>query len=212
VTALHLGRESSTPSQPSEFRISRNPGEPGGVGKAVEKEEKLRKLATSLVTVAIVLTIGATAYAGDMAITSFDSLPATLESGKTYTLTYSVLQHGVTPVDGDSSLIFTRVDDGERLVFEAEPTGEPGRYQVEVTIPVEGEWEWQVTQGPFAPQHMEPITVQPGAATVPAPGSVLPTALTVAFVLVAVLAVVMFLTRRPAGSRRYAGQPTTQPD
>lgn len=169
----------------------------------------MRRLATALMTVAIVLTIGATAYAGDMAITSFDSLPATFESGKTYTLNYSVLQHGVTPVDGDSSLIFTRVDDGETLVFEGEPTGEPGRYQVEVIIPAEGEWEWQVTQGPFAPQQMEPITVEPVSATAASPTPALPMVLT-AVLLLAVLAATLLTVGRSAGQRANPARATAR--
>lgn len=169
----------------------------------------MRRLGTVLMTVGLVLAMGATAYAGDMAITSFDSLPATFDAGKTYTLTYSVLQHGVTPVDGDSSLIFTRVDDGEQAVFEGEPTGEPGRYRVDVTIPVEGEWEWQVTQGPFAPQQMEPITVEPGATTAPSPTPALPMVVATVLLL-AVLVAAWFIVRRSVEQRANPVRATAQ--
>jgi hypothetical protein len=122
----------------------------------------MRKLMFALMTLGLVVGLGPAALAGNMAITSFDSMPDEFVAGETYTLTYSVLQHGVTPVDGGSSLIFTD-DSGNIVTFDAEPTGEPGRYQVEVTLPSAGSWEWQVTQGPFEAQQMGELTVGAGA-------------------------------------------------
>ena len=40
-----------------------------------------------------------------------------------------------------------------------------------VTFPAAGEFQWQVTQGPFAPQSLGVVTVLAGAAGQPAPAA-----------------------------------------
>ena len=105
------------------------------------------------VAVAVLLVVGAPAYAGGWAATSFDDLPSEFVAGETYELSYVILQHGVTPVDVDSTAVMLRSEaTGEELVFPASTAGETGRYLVEVTIPSSGSWSWEVSQDFFGPQ------------------------------------------------------------
>jgi hypothetical protein len=169
----------------------------------------MRKLATAVMTLGLMLAMSATALAGNMAITSFESLPDEFQAGTTYTLTYTVLQHGVTPVDGETSLVFTRADDGETAVFEGEPTDEIGRYTVEVTIPSEGNWEWQVIQDVFPPQDMGVITVAPDAGAM-FPGTSIPLGAAVALLGIAALLAAWSVIRRANAARPATARATTQ--
>lgn len=120
----------------------------------------MRKTFVVLAGVAIVFSAASIAVAGNMAVTVFDSLPEEFEAGRTYTLEYSILQHGVNPVEGANSVLtFTAVDDGETLAFAATETSTPGRYRVDVTLPRNGDWSWQVSQGAFEPHVFGALTV-----------------------------------------------------
>lgn len=145
------------------------------------------------------------AQAGGWAITSFDSLPADFEAGKSYDLTYSILQHGKTPVDVGTSMVRIRDSLGAVTEFEAVPTGEVGRYTVSVTFPAAGSFMWEVTQGSFEAHQLGTIEVSAAAtAAVAASGGLLRWLLSILLVLVigliAVQVVAMIKNRRvPAG-------------
>ena len=125
----------------------------------------MRSALRALVVALVLAAAMPVALAGNMAITVFDELPEDFEAGTTHPLEYTILQHGQTPVDGaNSEVIFTDSDTGQVLTFAAEPTGEPGRYAVEVMIPSEGDWQMQVTQGPFEAHEFGTIAVAPAAA------------------------------------------------
>ncbi|MEX0864228.1 MAG: FixH family protein [Acidimicrobiia bacterium] len=124
----------------------------------------MRKVFTILAVAGFVAAMMPSALAGGMAITAFDSLPDEFEAGRTYTLSYTILQHGVTPVDNANSMLaFTSVDSGQTITFQATATGDPGRYTVDVTVPAEGAWEMQVTQGPFEAHDFGVIEISPAA-------------------------------------------------
>jgi hypothetical protein len=125
----------------------------------------MRKAFTILAIASFMAAMMPSALAGNMAVTAFDSLPDEFEAGHTYTLSYTILQHGVNPVDvGESVLSFTNLESGEILTFEAVATGDPGRYSVEVTLPTEGSWHWKITQGPFEPHDLGILGVVPSSA------------------------------------------------
>lgn len=106
------------------------------------------------------------ALGGNMAITTFDSLPDEFVAGETYDLTYTILQHGATPVDvGNSTVVFTDGETGKKVVFEATATGQQGKYAVTVTLPSGGEWKWRVTQGQFAAHELGVLHVGEAVAT-----------------------------------------------
>ena len=46
--------------------------------------------------------------------------------------------------DLDPRITFTHAASGERLVVEALPLGQDGRYRAEVRLPLAGEWSWSI--------------------------------------------------------------------
>lgn len=103
----------------------------------------------------ILLVSAAPAWAGGWAVTSFENAPDEFVAGETYALRYTILQHGVNPIDIEETSVVLRSTSGTATeTFVAAPTGDPGRYVAEVTIPAEGTWTWEVTQGWFAPQPL----------------------------------------------------------
>jgi len=122
----------------------------------------MRRTIIATATAALVCATAATALAGGWAVTTVDSLPAQFEAGTTHTIDYTVLAHGKTPVDaGDSIVTFQDADKNKPLTFEAINHGD-GTYTVEVTLPSEGSWEWEVSHG-YGAQTMGSIEVA-GAA------------------------------------------------
>lgn len=139
------------------------------------------------------------ALAGGWALTSFDELPSDLEAGASYDLTYTVLQHGVNPVDVGQSEVRVVDGNGNVTTFVATRLPERGRYQVTVTFPESGLWTWEVTQGDFGTHPMGPITVSPGVAAVATPSPLawlLPVALAITIALVGLQIVNLSRQRR----------------
>jgi hypothetical protein len=151
-----------------------------------------------MVMVAVLLLPG-TALAGGWAVTSFDQLPDEFQAGADYDLTYTILQHGQTPVDVGPSQVVITAGNGQKTTFEATPlTAEgPGRYAVSITFPESGTWTWEVRQGSFEPHEMGAIEVTSLAATTtPALRVVLPIALGLVIALIAVQIVALSKSRR----------------
>ena len=55
--------------------------------------------------------------------------------------------NGRLPADAKPTLEVTNLDSGERRVFAAKPTGEIGRYTLEVVFPTPGRYAYTVTDG-----------------------------------------------------------------
>jgi hypothetical protein len=155
-----------------------------------------------VITVAL-LALPGWALAGGWALTSFDELPSDFEAGASYDLTYTVLQHGVNPVDVGQSEVRVIDGNGDVTTFAAIRLPERGRYEVTVTFPESGLWTWEVTQGDFGTHPMGPISVSPGvtasAATASPLAWLLPLALAITIGLVAVQ--IVNLTRQRPRSR-----------
>jgi hypothetical protein len=154
-----------------------------------------------MVLVVALLAIPGGALAGGWALTSFDELPTEFEAGASYDLAYTVLQHGVNPVDVGQSEVRVTGGDGSVTTFVAARLPEKGRYQVTVTFPESGLWTWEVTQGDFGIHPMGPISVSPSAMAA-AEGSplgwLLPLSLAIAIGLIAVQIVNLSRQRRQA--------------
>ncbi len=136
----------------------------------------------ALTATAALLGIGTPASAGGWAVSMLDDPPTEVRAGAAYDVTYTILQHGKTPVDvEDSAIVVTRA--GETLRFEGESLGEPGRYRAVVAVPSDGAWQWRVDQGWFADHDLGTLTVLP-APTTSAPLPVLVAAAVVAAALV----------------------------
>lgn len=121
-----------------------------------------RTILVAAIALVVVLAAGA-AVAGGWAVTTIDEAPAQFDAGEPYDVRYTILQHGETPADVEStSLIFRR--DGVTLEFEAAPTEVLGTYVARVELPEAGMWAWEVSQGWFGIQDLGSIDVASQAA------------------------------------------------
>lgn len=121
-------------------------------------------IVTAIVAALALLALSVPAFAGGWAVTTFDSLPDAFYAGQSYTLGYTIRQHGVTPISVDRTEIVA-LHSAKALSFPGKADGPIGHYVANVYFPADGAWTWQVTQGPFAPQDLGTLTVQSLAAT-----------------------------------------------
>jgi hypothetical protein len=112
----------------------------------------------ALATLVAALVVPTTAGAGGWATIGFAPLPDEVEPGQTWKPQLTILQHGVTPLDGLTPTITITGAEGAE-VFTATPTGEPGKYVANVVFPSAGSWavaidssfgESRLTYGPVA--------------------------------------------------------------
>ena len=102
--------------------------------------------------------------------------------GKPWKVDITVLQHGLTPLEGITPRV--RISSGDPIrEFAAKPTGKPGVYRAEVVFPKAGHWDYVVLDG-FNDQvpHTFPAVRDrrrlcvPGGAAPPPPAPRPPTA------------------------------------
>lgn len=122
-----------------------------------------------IATLALMLALGTTAAAGGWAVTTLDTLPPDIGAGQTYTIGWTIRQHGVTPVDverlgGTTEIVATSPDGSRTVSFAGLREGEIGHYVAKVTFPSEGTWTWKVTQGPFQAQPLGTVVVSPASS------------------------------------------------
>jgi hypothetical protein len=118
-------------------------------------------LAASLASI-LSLVLAATAFAGGWANAVMDSPPDDPGApNQPVTLGFTLLQHGVTPVDwGSTQLVLTNADTGEEIIATATPDGATGHWTAEVTLPSAGSWTYQVRHDlEISVMRAEPITV-----------------------------------------------------
>jgi len=105
------------------------------------------------------------ASAGGWALTSLDPFDQPV-AGEPVTVGFTILQHGVTPVDvedvairiaspGQPSQLFTATSDGPNRV---------GHYTASVVFPAAGTFSWSVEQGWFGSHDLGEITIAAGTA------------------------------------------------
>lgn len=107
---------------------------------------------TFLAALVAALALPAAALGGGFAVVQLDSLPAGTAAGGTWSPELTILQHGLTPLDGLSPVVRVTGEDGTTVPYEARPTGAPGRYAVDVRFPREGTWRWEIWDG-FTQTH-----------------------------------------------------------
>jgi hypothetical protein len=137
----------------------------------------MRKIGVLLV-IALLLAPVPAVLAGGWAVITLDEPPGEIRAGEPWTLGFTVLQHGQTPVhrlDPNSPieplLVAENPADGRRVEVMATPSKEVGHFTVEVTFPTEGEWTWTIFPNPLAGETLfEPLTVLPAAAASGATG------------------------------------------
>lgn len=121
----------------------------------------MRKTITALATAALVGAFASAALAGGFAVATVENLPEEFEAGTTYVLDYTIRAHGETPVDSGASFVTLR-NGSESLRFDATNHGN-GTYTVEVTVPAEGSWDWEVVSEGWGSQPLG--TIEVAAAT-----------------------------------------------
>jgi hypothetical protein len=114
-------------------------------------------LGTSVMAAAVA-TIGGTADAGGWAITMVDPFAPPVV-GEPLNVSFTILQHGRTPVDVDGVVVVLAEPDGDRRQFPAEPAGEVGRYLATVELVEPGRHHWSVVQGWFGEQDLGGLDV-----------------------------------------------------
>ena len=105
------------------------------------------------------LLLPAAASAGGFATVQLSSLPAGTDAGGTWTPTMTILQHGVTPLDGLQPAVRITDTTGEIQTFAARPTGKPGTYVADVRFSSAGTWRFEIWDG-FSQTHTySPVTI-----------------------------------------------------
>jgi hypothetical protein len=135
---------------------------------------------TLLIAVLLALAAPATALAGGWTTVGLTAPPAEdVAAGSTWNAELTVLQHGRTPLDGQTPIV--TISSGKRTVdFTATPTAKPGVYRAAVVFPAAGSWRvavdhgWGVQHefGPFAIDGPAGASAPAAAAPTPAPASV----------------------------------------
>jgi hypothetical protein len=81
--------------------------------------------------------------------------------GETWNAEMTILQHGVTPLEGVSPSVI--ISNGKTTrTFAAKPTGKPGVYLAEVTFPGGGEWNYKVNDGFSRTHSFAPVQIGGG--------------------------------------------------
>src|SRR5262249_48386300 len=126
--------------------------EPSGAGRCSHGQRggtvHMRRMFFALASLALTLFAAPAALAGGWAVTTLDTLPSPLRAGETYTVGYTIRQHGQTPYVGANSAIELRSPSGELTRFKGVPAGAAGHYVAEGRFDAPGEGEWSVGQSP----------------------------------------------------------------
>ena len=104
----------------------------------------MRKLLLALAVVAVVAP--ASALGGGWATAGLAPPPDDIGAGDTWNARITILQHGVTPLEGVTPTLTIR-NDGTTKTFKAAPTAETGVYVAKVVFPTEGKWSYEVYDG-----------------------------------------------------------------
>ena len=103
-----------------------------------------------LIGLLVMLLPAAGALAGGWVVITLEAMPEQMRAGEPLTLSFMVRQHGKTPThDVSPVLTATNKDTGRQIRAEAAPASKVGRFTVEVSFPVAGDWEWSISAEPF---------------------------------------------------------------
>lgn len=130
-----------------------------------------------LLAVILLLALVPDVPAGFWAVIVIDDVPGEIHAGEPWTVGFTVLQHGQTPVhklfDGydftpiEPILIATHTVTGEQIQATATATKEAGHFTLEVTFPGEGRWSWTIKPEPLGGEtQFESLTVLPAVVAV----------------------------------------------
>ena len=121
---------------------------------------------------AAALLAPATALAGGWATVGLSSLPDGTPPGEEWVVDLTVLQHGVTPLEGVQPRVLIRGDSaGAEETFVAEPTERSGVYRARVVFPSSGEWSYSVDDDFSQVHHLGSVSIGGGSSTQAVAGS-----------------------------------------
>ena len=121
-----------------------------------------------LLVLILSFALGIPVFAGGWAVISLDELPVGVVAGEAYTIGFTVLQHGRTPMTDLYPIVTAGIAKGEVLSFSAEPDGKPGHYTAALTFPTAGDWDWSI-QAFTMDLQMPTLSVAAGTALVAQP-------------------------------------------
>ena len=130
------------------------------------------RAAAALAATTLTLILTSVAFAGGWASATLDKQPADPGTGGTVNVGFTLLQHGVTPVDwGQPLVMLVNAETGQRVTADARPTGATGHWSAELTVPAAGTWTLDIRHDlEVVPVNFKPITVG-GAAPAQLPAT-----------------------------------------
>ena len=110
--------------------------------------------------------------AGGWATVGLEPMPDRVRSGEPWVVDLTVLQHGVTPLEGVRPSLTIQSPGGEAKSFRAAATAKPGVYRARVVFPSAGSWRYTVDDDFSAVHRFGPVQIAQGTtAPAPAPAS-----------------------------------------
>lgn len=127
---------------------------------------------------ALALALAVPVFAGGWAVITLDELPTGVVAGEPFTVGFTVLQHGRTPMTDLDPVIIAHLGD-ETITVVAKEDGKSGHYATSLTLPSEGDWEWtiqaftmeqkmptlRVSAAGVAPANASQVNTQPVSAS-----------------------------------------------
>jgi len=116
------------------------------------------------------LALAPAAHAGGWATVGLSSTPSGIQPGQPWVVQLTILQHGVTPLEGVKPAVIIR-QGNETHTFAAKATSKPGVYRASVVFPTAGKWDYQVDDGFISeyPHTFPPVEIGRALAQAPAP-------------------------------------------
>ena len=120
----------------------------------------MKKIISAIgLTLLLALAFKITALAGGWAVITLDELPGEVAANQPLEIGFMIRQHGVTPLEGQSPVITAKLAGSNKSVSVlASEEGEAGHYAATLTLPLAGEWQWNI-EAFGAPQPMPALTV-----------------------------------------------------
>jgi hypothetical protein len=131
-----------------------------------------RSLFALALAIAAAAALAATALAKEGGI-ELSSTPYGTPPGGTWTTGLRLIDvNGRLPLEAKPSITTANLETGERQTFRARPTGEPGRYTVDVVFPSAGRYSYTATDGVTDQGYsFPPVRIVAPEPAVPLPSS-----------------------------------------
>jgi YtkA-like len=133
---------------------------------------------TLIAVIAAAMAVPSAATAGGWATVGFDPPPEDLAPGEAWQVEMTILQHGITPLEGvHPRVMVEKVGGGPQRSFAARATGEAGVYRATVVFGSAGTWRYVVDDGFMARHSYPPVQIgKDGKQAAPEPVALASTA------------------------------------